>query len=392
MAVLNFDPLVGSGYMHHNTRTVGPRVVARYILEDSRSAETIDRAARAIIQLLAVNPHLHPVFPTEPGDTLVQTVRDNPYLVVNGRAVCLSLHPGAPADVLPQFIDKFFSEAVLENPVRCEADHLLEGRFVEQWVVRFPNLCPVEARGPHRIGPLRVDPEAQEDVNRFRTAQQQEEEKNSRLEASVFQAQLLHADTQRTLAQHRHERGIELSGAVAKIVTKTGIHVFLNGAKFGEKILFKGACESCRQTFKRLPVLSLFIGLGLGIYQCFQGEYYRAAGEVASGAIACVPGWGTAGSIALDLVMASYDIYETCEGVQVDMSIEKAHATLQLPPPDPAHPPTADQIHAAIRNMARVTHPDTLRRLGEYYEGAGEELQTWINGCGDLLLRHYGYA
>lgn len=65
---------------------------------------------------------------------------------------------------------------------------------------------------------------------------------------------------------------------------------------------------------KKIPGISLGIGVALGVNRLRSAHKYqdvlKAVGEVCSGAIACVPVYGTAGSLALDGVLVLHDVYD----------------------------------------------------------------------------------
>ena len=88
----------------------------------------------------------------------------------------------------------------------------------------------------------------------------------------------------------------EVSGIVVKEIAKEIAKI---SAKHGGKSLAK-----------KIPGVGLIIGAGLGLWRVAQGELGRGAMEVASGAASCVPGTGTAASLAIDAGIAGIDIAE----------------------------------------------------------------------------------
>ena len=58
---------------------------------------------------------------------------------------------------------------------------------------------------------------------------------------------------------------------------------------------------------KKVPIVGLCFGLGLGLMRLVGGDFIGAACEVASGAVSMVPVTGTAGSFAMDAFIAGRD-------------------------------------------------------------------------------------
>ena len=59
---------------------------------------------------------------------------------------------------------------------------------------------------------------------------------------------------------------------------------------------------------KKIPLIGLAAGLGLGGWRALQGDFVGAGAEVASGVAGTVPGIGTAASIAIDAALLARDI------------------------------------------------------------------------------------
>lgn len=95
-------------------------------------------------------------------------------------------------------------------------------------------------------------------------------------------------------------------GAATNIINKVA----------GNKTVAKKATETATKTAgkgilksisKKIPGIGLMFGLGYGAKRLFEGDYTGAAAEVASGAASTIPGVGTAGSIAIDAMLAKRD-------------------------------------------------------------------------------------
>ena len=61
---------------------------------------------------------------------------------------------------------------------------------------------------------------------------------------------------------------------------------------------------------KKLPLVGLGLGAAFALERAANGDMLGAFGELASGAAAMVPGWGTAASVAIDAGLAAKDINE----------------------------------------------------------------------------------
>ena len=72
----------------------------------------------------------------------------------------------------------------------------------------------------------------------------------------------------------------------------------------------QGGKQGGKSFVKKVPVVGLCVGLGLGTWRMLCGDPGRAALEVASGAASCAPGLGTAVSVGLDVAIAGVDIAE----------------------------------------------------------------------------------
>lgn len=91
-----------------------------------------------------------------------------------------------------------------------------------------------------------------------------------------------------------------------KVTIKIGAKT---AAKIAAKSGAKGAVKvGAKAGAKAVPVAGLVIGLGFGIWRVCHGDVAGAGLEVASGALSCVPGGGTAGSLAIDVGIAARDI------------------------------------------------------------------------------------
>jgi len=79
--------------------------------------------------------------------------------------------------------------------------------------------------------------------------------------------------------------------------------------KLSEKELAKYATKSTFKTMlKKIPLISIFAGLGFGAWRYLQGDYTGAKLELASGLSGTIPGVGTVGSLSIDSYLAYRDL------------------------------------------------------------------------------------
>ena len=96
--------------------------------------------------------------------------------------------------------------------------------------------------------------------------------------------------------------------AATKLATKTATKV---AAKKAAKTAAKtGSKMSGKASAKAVPLLGLGAGIGFGIWRLCHGDVAGAGLEVASGAASCVPGGGTATSLAIEAALIAKDTIE----------------------------------------------------------------------------------
>ena len=110
--------------------------------------------------------------------------------------------------------------------------------------------------------------------------------------------------------------------AVTKATTKAGTKVATKAAtKAGTKVATKAAAKAGtkmatklggkalgKTLLKKVPVLSVVVGTYFAIGRCFKGEWKEAKAEFLSGVAGCIPGYGTAVSVALDVGLVASDL------------------------------------------------------------------------------------
>lgn len=78
-----------------------------------------------------------------------------------------------------------------------------------------------------------------------------------------------------------------------------------------------------------MPFVGAVIGLGFGIYRLCQGQPGLAAMEVVSGAVSCIPGGGTAASLAIDASIVGIDVKETRDEFKTKSNLQALLSSIE---------------------------------------------------------------
>lgn len=106
----------------------------------------------------------------------------------------------------------------------------------------------------------------------------------------------------------------EIALAIAKAAAK-------QSAKQGAKTVSK---ETTKVATKSIPILGLAVGTGFALWKLAKADFAGAGLEIASGAASCVPGVGTAASLAIDTALVTMDIYHVGKEKKKQMEDLKA--------------------------------------------------------------------
>lgn len=402
----------GTPYVFADARNLNGRIVEKYLFNNQiNQAATL--AAGTLRTLLAHNQNLLPTFATDLGVLEAEVVR-NIYLTINGQAVSLAQEQEAPDGAARDYRDRFFSEALIQEPTQCTQGHWLELSRAHIWAANMQNVCPA---GNHLIGNLAVDNELQREIQSFRRARQQQEQLVARQQLLVLNNTNLQIQQQRQQGEINYlgnqltnhgwstARVVVIAGgkvALRVAVTKGGTKICTEiGKMVAQKLAVEGGKEigknSAKSIVKKLPVISFIIGCGLAAHRCYYGEYWRAAGEVTSGAVACVPGYGTAASVAIDVAMASYDVYEVYNGtdagdlpeVQIDLNVAYQTVGVAI---GANNNPTREEVDHAYRTQALLLHPDRAIELGAYNQEQLDAMMQALNSCRGCIYQARGWA
>lgn len=371
-------------------RALENRWVIRYLVRNHEDPITLNNAIRTIASFLQDNQKLCPTFAIEP-DVLGNSLRDRHYLVINGQALSLSRNDRSVEQ--PAYNDDAFSEDLLESPVRCERGHYLERDRVQFWIHRKGDICPVGVI-PHHIVDLTIDREHQGRIGAYR---QQRAEQRQADEQDISHLRIL--EIQLAYLNHRLSALSQLSPALKQSLCSVG-------GGFSKAIFKLGARKICETLAKKniisavtkntlkakvIPGVSLVVGIGLGIFRMCRGEYGRAICEVASGGAACLPGWGTAVSVGIDVAIAVTDVRSAMTPTPIIEEADLMNSyrylgfdTAAIRADDETTQPTRVQVDSAYRQQARALQdPTVIAELGALQ---GELLRV-INASRDSIYQ-----
>jgi hypothetical protein len=400
----------GNGpYVSMDATDLGSRVVAKYYLHDEK--RTAD-AVLVISELLKDNPNLCPTFSM---DTLKTKLEKRPWLIINGLAVCLAKNLEGGGKV--EFKDSYFTEGLLKRPVRCSHGHLLERKLAAFWQKKYPNSCPGGA--DHIITSLDEVKELEHDIE---TYIQRQREKQAKAAAERERAQLgggispviAAGVTGKVIAK---EAGVEVGKKVGAEVLKQvgteggkkiGIELLRTfgveggktvsaavgkrvSVKVGQGLLKSSVGKSVALAIaKPIPFVSAVIGAGLGVYRLCKGEYARAAGEVVSGALACIPGPGTVLSFAVDGGLFATDVVEACMQKRGGLDLKGSYAILQIDSwrnPNPSE----RQVDFAYQRKIVYLRSDHLTEQGAGSKKVSTEESIRVTEARDFIYQKRGW-
>jgi hypothetical protein len=369
---------------------IGGRGITRYLLVNTDDA-SINRAVEIMRAFLNAHPNLCPIFPVD--QDLRERIRRKPYLSINGEAVCLSKR--RHADTRRDYCDKNLTEGLIHRPVRCQADppHLLDQASALFWVARKGHVCPVLPL--HPIGDLQqVDEELAHDIHLH---QVEERRRRNGINAIIFTERVKSLLTliQESLLDRLYEFGprevLEISEAGAKIGLKTfGKKIAKSAAQATVK---SGLQKTVRWVAVKLPLVGTGISIIAAAQRMHEGEYKRAGGEVVSGVLSLLPGWGTVLSITVDCIIAGSDIYAIVpEAENPDRCLHRAYEIMGLHP-EPGHAPNKVAVDNGYRAQMLDFHPDVVmgRVPGMTVENANK-LAAGINAAKEYIYRQRGWV
>ena len=312
------------------------RVVLKFYYE----GDDIPQAVALLDALFEKFRELVPTFSTDSSE-LVVSLRANRYLTINGQAVVLAAQKNSPAGVALEYVDRFFSQTLLRQPVRCPEGHNLELEAARYWVARQGDVCPA---GRHPIGPLEVDGEIQRLIDTY--------SKGSLKKRLVPPAKWIKDQGQ---ASGMQMVGVPAGKALVKVAGKeiTFRTALVLGSKESAKLASKYAGKYA------IPGVGLAIGAGCAVQRLKKHEYFSAIGEVISGLVTLIPGFGIALSVGVDVILLVTDLTDPASGLKnLDFSqLQNSYKVLGL---DENSAPMQKEVDQAYRKTVRAIHSDKV--------------------------------
>ena len=392
-----------SPYIFIDSQTRGPRRVNKYMLQNSQD-ETLGHAVNRILRLLRDNPNLVATFETENPNGLKLRISQERYLTINGDAVCLSAERTAPGIANTNFKDRYFSEALLREPVICSSGHCIERSSAIFWRAARGDLCPA---GPHSMGDLRINEELQADIESFRTEKENEtRNQDNILRRQAAHALILHSQNAQINRLRNTPDLVLIGGAAGKIVVKLGARKLLitAGKQIAQRAGKTAATSVSKSIAKKIPVACLVFGVAFAAYRIYQGvkkgdksEFVKAGFEIASGAVAFIPVVGTGLSVAIDMGMAVHDVYITFQdndNVSFFINTEQAYDILAIERDleSENNIPSREQVDQAYRKQIANIHPDKLVEMGDLYVENGTPMAKIINEARENIYKARGWS
>jgi len=186
MAAINFRALNGVFTRTEDERRIQGRDIHRFSLIPRMEAA---RVAAAIQSFLEDNSDLVLVSKPRMREDLGIKAIQCPHLTINGDAVCLSDRPKGPSDISPYVKDVFFSEALIEEPIKCSRGHVFEREHIIVWVEQKGNYCPYGEH--HAVGSLTPDRFEAHTVRSIIESYQKQADINQTMQVGIRRAAVL---------------------------------------------------------------------------------------------------------------------------------------------------------------------------------------------------------
>jgi len=189
------------------------------------------------------------------------------------------------------------------------------------------------------------------------------------------------------------------AGSAVNIVLKTVCVVVAK--EVAKEVAEESGKKAAQQILKKIPIIGVAFGLTLGILRAVKGDHWSlVAGEVASGAASCVPGWGTAVSISIDAAILVADVAKTIDAssatpapafrVQI-LNLNEAYACIGINYAEGIGP-TRDIVDRQYRLVAGQYHPDRAAGLGQDMQTRYAQFMVCINAARTLIYQHRQWA
>jgi len=285
--------------------------------------------------------------------------------------------------------DIFFSEALIEEPIKCTRGHIFEREHIAGWVEEKGDFCPYQE--DHGVGSLTPD---DSEVARVRSAierHQRQADLNQAMQDQLQQTQnqlaIQNVQLNAVEARLRIDRTSDLVGGLIKVSLQ-------GGALIGAKMAKGPALDA---VLKQVPVISMAFACLLAANRFVRGyqrgeriQYAKGVLEIFAGALTTFPGYGTTLALQINTLMAAHDFYEVLnDATEVNPDINSAHRILGL---NPRRQATKEEIDGAFRQLSYLTHPDRMTNFGDYTREQIGELQQRLAAAKCVLYVHYEFA
>ena len=200
---------------------------------------------------------------------------------------------------------------------------------------------------------------------------------------------------------------IDSSCGVGKIILKISAKKIMT-TKIGSKLLLGGVGKYITNTQivknfltskamtkytgemvgKKVPVLGLGIGLFFSIQRFLKGEVVKGFGEIFSGGLSCFPGYGTAGSIAIDAVLLGDDVRLAFKEKEVlaEKTLIDSYEILGFEDVKKNGFPSKEDVNEHYRELQRQFHPDKAQESG-YGKDQFKDFSKALNEAKDLIYK-----
>jgi hypothetical protein len=373
-----------NSYCYIKTLNLNNRAIHSYLLKNTEQ-NTIQCAKAAITSLLQKPTLYIATFDQQLSD---DQIKNNPYLTINGKAICLSEQGHYTKQ---KFADMFFSCALLKEPIRCSQNHILEKERAEFWSQNNGGNCP---RGNHAIDKIEVDEDFQDEITVYL-------DKHNDADDEIKACEFYNACSKMEIKQ-KEDNATKNAEIAKKNAIQTKKVTILAGEgtskvviKLAVPLLEKNLSEEIQKSiFKKFPVVSVAFGVVAGSYRyLYLGDTEGAVAEVASGVLACVPVYGTGLSFATDFLLLGRDLkiaYDKAQLVDsklekpIDLDVKEVLESLNL---DPYKLITKAEFDEEFKKIIAVAHPDKEEssELGEERTIRAQQMLAYR----DMIYKHY---
>lgn len=373
-----------------------------------------DKAAEALNKLIS-GRKLCVTFPNDPAE-LSKEIEQKKYLIINGYALCLlnSMNILEAAD--PSYIDTYFSNVLMEEPVQCtHGVHCFEKRYAEIWKRTMGDICP---GGDHDLGDLELNHPLKTEIQKFKRKQ---ETLNEFLDNQIIK-ELSHLQQQAFIEKQAEEVGVKVMGEMAKLALKGGAKVASkqitnelaklivkqSGKAITEEALTQVGRRIGSIAFKGISGVSLLIGVGLCVYRVrsakCSSDYLKATLELLSGVAGCIPGAGTVVSVSIDVGLVGHDMrafqmraIQQARGVEenndglddkdkANRKLNLAYKALSISQSNP----TKEQVETHWKHKIASLHPDRPKDVGDS-RGDYTVFVQFLNEAKDIIFEQRGW-